>query len=83
MLFLCLFCLLSRGSAYHVCMSLGFTARGTDWQCHLLGHHGQLFLHYWRTWFDTCLLGFVWGVVAGSENWLAKFPPLLCIEIGR
>jgi hypothetical protein len=63
-------------------MSLVSKPGDTDWR-HLLVYSGQLFLHYWQTWFDTCLLGFVWGVVAGSENWLAKFPPLLFIEIGR
>jgi len=35
--------------------------------CHLLGEYGQLSLHYWQLLFDTGLLGFVWGVVAGSE----------------
>jgi len=39
-----------------------------DWQRHLLGYHGQLFLHYWQTSFDTCLLGIVWVVVAGLEK---------------
>ena len=60
------------------CMSLDFIARGMDLQCHLLGYHGQPFLHYWQTWFETCLLDFVWGVVAESETpariWLATFP---------
>jgi len=50
------------------CMPLGFISRGMDWHRHLLGYHGQLFLHYcWQTYIDRCLLGFLWGMVAGSE----------------
>ena len=49
-------------------MYSGFIDRGMDWQRHLLGYHGQLFLHYWQTWFDTCVLDFVWGVIAESEK---------------
>jgi hypothetical protein len=30
-------------------MSLGFIARGLGLAAHLLGYHGQLFLHYWGT----------------------------------
>jgi len=66
---------------------LGFIARGMDWQRHLLKNYGQLFLHCWQTNFDTCLwVSFgVW--LLGRSNydciWLAKFPPLLRIEIGR
>ena len=50
-------------------MSHGFIAKGMNWQRILLGssYHGQLFLHYWQTSFDTCLLVFVGGVVAESE----------------
>jgi len=59
-LFSCLFCLLGRGSVYTVlnsikcisrlfgCMSSSFIARGTDWQRHLLGYYGQLFLPSWQ-----------------------------------
>ena len=28
-----------------------------DCQRHLLGYHGQLFLHSWQTWFGACLVG--------------------------
>jgi hypothetical protein len=37
------------------------------WQGHLLGYYRQLFLHFWQTCFGKCLLGFAWGVIAGSE----------------
>jgi hypothetical protein len=37
-------------SRLFICMmSLGFIAVGIDWQRHLLGYYGQLFLHYWQT----------------------------------
>ena len=72
------------------CVSLGFIARkgGTmDWQRHLLGYHGQLFLSFWQFWFDMCLLVFFGAWLLGRNNydciWLAIFPPLLCIEIER
>jgi hypothetical protein len=53
-----------------------------DWQCHLLGYHGQLLLHYWQTpsLIRVCWVSFgAW--LLGQSNydciWLAKFPPLL------
>ena len=78
MLFSCLFRLLSRGSVHTVFNSdqvfIAFVwlyvswlhSQGMGWQRHLLGYHGQLFLQFWQTQFDTCLLGFVWGVVLGE-----------------
>jgi len=36
------------------CVPLGFIDRGMDWQRHLLGCHGQLFLCYWQPYNDTC-----------------------------
>jgi hypothetical protein len=49
------------------CMSLSLVARGMDWQGIRYGYHRQPLLHYWQTQFGTCLLGFFWGVAAGSE----------------
>jgi hypothetical protein len=60
-----------------------------EWQGHLLDYYGQLFLHYWRTQFDnlTCWWVLLGACLLGWSNydciWLAKFPPLMCIEIGR
>jgi len=34
-------------------LSLGFIAKGMDWQGHLLSYYEQLFLHYWQTLFDA------------------------------
>ena len=48
-------------------MSLGFIARRYGLAGYVLAYHWQLFLHCWHIYFATCLLGVVWGVVAGSE----------------
>jgi hypothetical protein len=69
------------------CMSLGFIARGMDWQRHLLGYPGNSSCITGRfSVIRVCWASFEAWLLGRRTNdciWLAKIPPLLCIEIGR
>ena len=40
--------ILTKCTSRCLVVSLVFISKGMDWQRHLLGYDGQLFLHYWQ-----------------------------------
>ena len=55
-------------SHFFGCMSLGFIARGYGLAAPFARLSRANLLALLADLFETCLLGFVWGVVAGSEQ---------------